>query len=84
MIQGVIPLERIPTSSGTPRVLLPRQLLDHGGLHFDDIDRASLRRRTRQYRLEAEASSGQLLCDRFHDFIAESNLSHPMPTTARR
>jgi hypothetical protein len=34
--------------------------------------------------LEAEASSGQLLCDRFHDFIAESNLSRPMPTTARR
>jgi hypothetical protein len=75
-MQGGIPLETTPTPSG--RVLLPRQLID-GGNHFDDMDRAHRRSRTRQYQSQAEASHQQLPRDRLHDLVAEANLCRPVP-----
>ena len=52
-LQGGVPLETIPTSTGRT-MLLPRQLID-GGYHFDDLDQASRRSRTRQYQSQAVA-----------------------------
>ena len=76
-MQGGVPLE---TTTMTGRNPIPRQLIG-GGNHFDDMDRASRRRRVRQYEHEAQASHQQLPRDRLHDLIAEANLRRPVPTT---
>lgn len=80
-MQGGVPLETTITTAGT-QVLLPRQLID-GGLHFDDIDRQSRRRRVRQYQSRAAALHQQLPRDVLHDTVAEANLTRP-PVPTRR
>jgi DDE superfamily endonuclease len=80
-MQGGVPLEPTTTTAGT-QVILPRQLID-GGLHFDDIDRQSRRRRVRQYQSQAAALHQQLPRDFLHDSVAEANLTRP-PVPTRR
>ena len=81
-MQGGISIETVTTSTGT-RVLFPRQLID-GGLHFDDIDRQSRRRRIRQYRAQAVALHQPLPRDYLHNKVAEANLTRPVPRSTHR
>ena len=67
-MQGGVPLETTQ--------MLPEQLL-HVGHHFDDIDRNSHRRRTRQYQSAGRVQDQQLPRDRLHEKVANANLRRP-------
>ena len=67
-MQGGVPLETTQ--------MLPEQLL-HVGHHFDDIDRNSHRRRTRQYQSAARVQAQQQPRDRLHEQVANANLRRP-------